>query len=268
MLTTIAILVVIAIIGLVVGSFLNVVVLRLHAGKDFTKGRSSCPKCGHTLSPLELVPVVSWVVLRGRCKACGKPISVQYPLVELLTALVFVLAYVTHPISTYGDLLELLLWFYILGSLIVLAVYDLRWYLLPDKVLLPIIIPASAILVAEALITHSPRVVIGGVLAAIAFGGGFYLLAAVSKGRWMGGGDIKLAFVMGLLLGLQRTALAMFIAFVTAALVGAVLIAIKRKGRRDSIPFGPFLITGTIITYLYGTAIISWYISTLGANLL
>jgi prepilin signal peptidase PulO-like enzyme (type II secretory pathway) len=262
------IVVVLAVLGLVTGSFLNVVILRLHAGKDFTKGRSSCPKCGHVLSPLELVPIISWLALRGRCRACGKRISIQYPLVELLTAILFVLAYITHPFGTYGELLELLLWLYVLGSLIVLAVYDIRWYLLPDKILLPLLIPAGAILLGEALIVHAPRVAIGPVLAAVAFGGSFFLLATISKGRWMGGGDIKLAIVMGLLLGLQKTALAMLIAFVSAAIIGLILIGAKRKTRQDVIPFGPFLIGGTVIAYLFGHSLIAWYGTQLGLNLL
>lgn len=255
-------------IGLVVGSFLNVVILRLHAGRDFTKGRSSCPHCHHVLSPLELIPVASWLALRGRCRACGKPISIQYPLVELLTAGVFLLAYLTHPVYTYGDLIILILWLYILGSLIVLTVYDLRWYLLPDKVLLPLIVPALAILIGEALISHSPHVIFGPVLAALIFGGGFYLLAAVSKGRWMGGGDIKLAFVMGLLLGLQKTSLAMLVGFVSAAVIGVVLIGLGRKTRRDHIPFGPFLILGTVLAYTWGTQLLVWYGAQFGINLL
>jgi len=105
-------------------------------------------------------------------------------------------------------------------------------------------------------------------MAAIGFGGVFYLLAAVSKGRWMGGGDVKLAFVMGLLLGLQRTALAMFIAFVAAAIIGIALIGLKRKSRHDLIPFGPFLIGGTAIAYLFGFSILTWYGAQLGLNLL
>jgi prepilin signal peptidase PulO-like enzyme (type II secretory pathway) len=260
--------IIIGIVGLIVGSFLNVVILRLHAGQDFTKGRSACPQCKHVLSPLELVPVVSWIALRGRCRACGKPIALQYPLVELLTAGAFVLAYLTHPFTTYGNLLVLVLWLYILGSLIVLAVYDLRWYLLPDKILLPLIVPATAILIGETLITGSSRVIVGPILAAGLFGGGFYLLAWVSKGRWMGGGDIKLAFVMGLLLGLQKTALAMLVGFVSAAIVGMVLIGFGRKTRRDHIAFGPFLIAGTLLAYICGTQLIAWYVAQLGTNLL
>jgi leader peptidase (prepilin peptidase)/N-methyltransferase len=258
----------VTLVGLVVGSFLNVVILRLHAGRDFVKGRSQCPHCKHQLAWYENIPLLSYIVLGGRCKHCKKPISPQYPLVELATAALFALAYVRSDLATYGDLLIFVMWLYVLSSFIVLAVYDLRWYLLPDKVLLPIMIPAGAILISEATITGSVHVLWGPLLAAVVFGGAFYTIAAISNGRWMGGGDIKLAFVMGLLLGLQKTALAMFLAFDSAALVGLVLIALSRKKRSDMIPFGPFLILGTIAAYYFGTDIINWYKDISGLNLL
>lgn len=257
----------VAVSGLIVGSFLNVVILRLHAGKAFVAGRSACPRCKHVLGPLELIPVASWLALRGRCTHCRKGISIQYPLVELATAILFTAAYVAHPLHTGANLLELVLWLYVIGSFIVLAVYDLRWYLLPDKVLLPLIVPAVAMLIGQALIAHSVTAIIYPIVAAILFGGAFYLLAAVSKGRWMGGGDIKLAFVMGLLLGLQRTALAMFIAFDSAAIIGVILIIIHRKKRSDLIPFGPFLIAGTLAAYYWGTPIMQWYFHLSGLTL-
>lgn len=259
----IAITIFVGAIGLIVGSFLNVVILRLHAGKQFAKGRSACPRCKHTLGILELIPILSWIAQRGRCRHCGKPVSIQYPLVEALTATLFMLAYLTHVPGTYGNLIVLGLWFYVIASFIVLAVYDLRWYLLPDKVLLPIIIPAVAILIGEAIPLAAPAVAYGPAIAAVLVGGVFYALAAVSRGRWMGGGDIKLVFVIGLLLGLQKTAVAMFIAFLAAAAVAIPLVISKRKSRKDSIPFGPFLIAGALVAYLYGAPILHWY---LGAN--
>ncbi len=256
----IAITVLIAIIGLIVGSFLNVVILRLHAGKQFVKGRSECPKCHHALEPLELIPVLSWLVLRGRCRHCSKPISRQYPLVELATATLFVLAYLTQPHHDLAQALILVVWFYIIASFMVLTVYDLRWYLLPDKVLLPLVLPAAALCIGEGLHHHSWALPLHTLAAAGLFGGGFYLLAFASKGRWMGGGDIKLAFLMGLLLGLQKTTLAMFLAFDSAAIVALGLILLHRKNRNDLIPFGPFLMAGTLATYYWGSAIIQWYL--------
>jgi prepilin signal peptidase PulO-like enzyme (type II secretory pathway) len=257
-----------AVIGLLVGSFLNNVILRTHEGKTFVKGRSSCPNCGHVLSPLELVPVLSWLGLRGRCCQCKEPISWQYPTVELLTAALFVWAYITHTPDTLGNLAVLLLWGWVISGLVVLSVYDLRWYLLPDKVLLPLIIPAGLILIIESLQAHSWRVAAGPLFAALLFGGIFYLLAVVTKGKGMGGGDIKLAFVMGLLLGIQKTSLAMFLAFVVAAVVGAILIVLRLKSRRSHIPFGPFLIGGTLIAYLAGSPILHWYLDVSSLNLL
>jgi leader peptidase (prepilin peptidase)/N-methyltransferase len=236
-----------ALMGLFVGSFLNVVILRVHAGKDFVKGRSACPHCHHELGPSELVPVLSWLALRGRCRHCGKPISPQYPLVEALTALVFGLSAWTLPLDTPTQILAFILWLYVAGSLIVLAVYDLRWYLLPDKILLPLIVPALAIASLYAVATGSWAVLWKPLLAAGLFGGAFYALAVVTRGKGMGGGDIKLAFIMGLLLGLQKTSLAMLIAFNVAAIVGLGLILAGRKGRGSQIPFGPFLILGTLI---------------------
>lgn len=258
----------VAILGLITGSFLNVVILRLHAGKDYIRGRSACPSCGHKLSALELVPVLSWLSQRGRCRHCGRPVSIQYPLVEAATAVLFVLAYISQPHVSAAEWAALWIWFYVIGSLIVLAVYDLRWYLLPDKVLLPLIPAAVVMIAAQAAGAGSLTSAARPLEAAVLFGGGFYAIAAVSAGKWMGGGDIKLAFVMGLLLGLQKTALAMFIAFCAAALAGGLLILARRKSRKDLIPFGPFLIAGTLISYLYGTSIIGWYLNVSGLNLL
>jgi leader peptidase (prepilin peptidase) / N-methyltransferase len=256
------------VLGLFVGSFLNVVVLRLHAGKDFVKGRSECPKCHHRLSPLELIPLFSWIALRGRCKNCHKPISAQYPLVELATGVIFAITVATQAPHSPVDWLLSTILLVVVSCLIILAVYDLKWYLLPDKVLLPLVIPALLIAAISSYATHSRGPLIGSVSAAILFGGFFYGIAAVSDGKWMGGGDIKLAFVMGLLLGVQKTLLAMLIAFNSAAIIGVTLILLKRKTRRDLIPFGPFLIAGTLVALWYGGSIIDWYVKANGLNLL
>lgn len=254
--------------GLFAGSFLNVVVERLHAGTDFVKGRSRCQHCHKELGPLELVPLLSWLWQRGRCKKCDKPISVQYPLSELSTGVLFGLSYFAlHPDNPL-DLALFGLWLYVLSSFIILTIYDLKWYLLPDKVLLPLIVPTVLLAVIHAYAAGSWQVVLGPLAAAVLFGGAFYSLALVSKGRWMGGGDIKLAFVMGLVLGLQKTLLAMFLAFNAAAIVGVALILLHLKKRTDLIPFGPFLIAGTIVAYLWGSDIIEWYVNITGFYLL
>jgi leader peptidase (prepilin peptidase)/N-methyltransferase len=246
--------------GLIIGSFLNALIWRIHSGESITKGRSKCPRCHHELGFWDLVPVVSWIFLRGRCRYCQKSIAWQYPLVELLTASLFLLSYLVLA-PDGGGCINFGYWLYILSAFMVLAVYDLRWMLLPDKVTLPAIIVSLVFMAYLALSGQPLMVYLGPVIAGLAAGGAFYFLAAISKGRWMGGGDIKLVFLIGLVLGLQKTLLGLTVAFNLAAIVSLTLIASKIKKRSDHIPFGPFLITGAVVAYLYGTQIISWYLS-------
>jgi prepilin signal peptidase PulO-like enzyme (type II secretory pathway) len=151
--------------------------------------------------------------------------------------------------------------------LLVLAVYDLRWLILPDKVMLPMIGVAVVFVAVMAGLTEwgwpatqAWRMLAGPLAAALVAGGGFYALVYLSKGRAMGGGDIKLAFAMGLILGLKGTAVALLVAFNAAAAVGIVLIVLKRRGRKDQIPFGPFLVGGTVVAFLWGQEIVDWYL--------
>lgn len=258
----------IAIIGLIVGSFLANVVYRLKMEEQYVKGRSKCPHCKHELKPLDLIPVLSWAALRGRCRYCSKKISAEYSLTELLTAILFGASFLALQPVGLLELTQFVLWLVILSGLIILAVYDLKWYLLPDKILLPLMVPAALLLILAFVASGSINVIVGPLIASFVFGGFFYLLAAVSNGHWMGGGDIKLSFLMGLLLGVQKTALAMFIAFNGAAIVGLTLILTKRLNKNSHIPFGPFLIAGTIVAYLVGSDLINWYIESSGLNLI
>lgn len=252
------------IFGLIIGSALNSIVWRLHAGKSWLTGRSICPHCEHVLGPLDLVPVLSWVMLRGRCRYCHKPIGWQYPLVELATAVLFGWSVaVLSPIS-WQQWLLVGIWLLVVCLFVLLAVYDLRWLLLPDKLTVPLAVAALVLLGAEAWFGLSGRGIEGPILAALLAAAGFWSLAAITRGRGMGGGDIKLVAGIGLLLGLQKTAAALVIAFVSAAVIGLVLLGLKLKSRRDPIPFGPFLIAGTIIAYLAGGPLIAWYLRLAG----
>lgn len=257
------------ILGLAIGSFVNAVVWRIYQGHrgqgigDSSRysvwtGRSMCPECKHQLAAIDLVPVFSWLWLGGKCRYCSKPISVQYPLVELATAGLFGLSYLS--LESLVTSLDLGLWFYFLTVLIILAVYDWKHYILPDKVLVPAIVVALAQIVVNSALSrdlaYGGWILVSGLVA----GGAFYALAAGSKGKWMGGGDIKLVFFMGLLLGWPKIAVALLIAFNAAAIVGVTLIALKRKKRSDHIPFGPFLVAGTIIAMLYGSQIVDRYL--------
>jgi leader peptidase (prepilin peptidase) / N-methyltransferase len=263
------------IFGLLVGSFVNAVVWRLHlkqskAGGEelkvsITRGRSVCTHCGHRLAAIDLIPVLSWLALWGRCRYCRKQISWQYPAVELLTAGLFFALTISMPHSTIPEGIELALWLYFGAVLVTLAVYDLRWYLLPDVVLLPAIGLGLARL---AIVTGSMGAGEAGkyLAAAITAGGAFYAIAAFSNGKWMGGGDIKLAFFMGLVLGPAKAVLAMLLAFNSAAVIGLALIALKLKSRRDYIPFGPFLAGSTVVSWLAGERLLGWYLRVISGS--
>jgi prepilin signal peptidase PulO-like enzyme (type II secretory pathway) len=251
---------VITLLGLIIGSAINAIVWRLYVGKSWVRGHSMCPDCEHPLVAKDLVPVFSWLFLGGRCRYCRKPIHWQYPAVELLTAALFGLSAVVLTPDSAKAYLLFAIWLLILIHLVVLAVYDLRWMILPDKVTYPAIVIALVQLSLLAAWGGSYHIWLGPLIAAVMAGGAFWILASVADGKLMGGGDVKLVFLMGLLLGLQRTGLALFIGFDAAALIGIILILLRRRKRTDYIPFGPFLIAGTYVAYLWGTSIISWYL--------
>jgi prepilin signal peptidase PulO-like enzyme (type II secretory pathway) len=252
---------VITLLGLLIGSAINAIVWRLHVEKSWVRGHSMCPDCEHPLAAKDLVPVFSWVFLRGRCRYCNQPIHWQYPVVELTTAALFGLSTAVLAPDTAKGYILLAIWLWLLVQLLILAVYDLRWMLLPDKVIFPAIGVALAQLVLLAAWSGSYHVWLGPLLAALLAGGGFWILASVANGKLMGGGDVKLVVLMGLILGMQRTALALFIGFDTAAIVGIALILTHRRKKSDYLPFGPFLIAGTIVAFLYGAQIIHWYLN-------
>lgn len=249
--------------GLVCGSAVNALVWRISVGRSWARGRSICPECEHVLSPLDLIPVASWLWLGGKCRYCKVPIK-DHPAVELLTAVAFAVSAYGLAHSTKLDFIRLGFWLVILTMLIALAVYDARWLLLPDKVMLPLIGVSFGYVMVLAIVSRTPAVFVNYLAAAMVAGGVFYAIVFFSKGRAMGGGDIKLAFAMGLILGTQGTILALFLAFNLAALVGIGLIVAGVKGRKDQIPFGPFLVTATMVAFVFGPQIVHWYVQLSG----
>jgi leader peptidase (prepilin peptidase)/N-methyltransferase len=247
--------------GLLFGSAINAMVWRLYVGRSWVKGRSECPDCHHQLAARDLVPVFSWLALRGKCRYCRAPIK-DHPLVELATAGLFALSVYAWLPRLQGpvDAVQLGFWLVMLVMLIILAVYDLRWMILPDKVTLPLIVVAFMYCLVLAAMNHAPGMLADHLAAAVLAGGAFYAIVFFSRGRAMGGGDIKLAFAMGLILGLSQTAVALLVAFNVAALVGIGLMVVRRRGRRDQIPFGPFLAGATVVAFLYGMPMIDWYL--------
>ncbi len=248
-----------AVFGLIFGSAINAMVWRLYVGRSWARGRSICPECEHVLSAADLVPVISWVALRGRCRYCQAPIK-DHPIVELATGLAFALSAYALYANGQFDLLKLAFWVVMLVMLLVLAVYDARWFILPDKIMLPLILVAFGYAASTAVVAHSPRMLVDFLLAAVVAGGAFYAIVFFSRGRAMGGGDIKLAFCMGLILGVQGMVVALFLAFNAAAIVGITLIASGKRGRKDQIPFGPFLVGATVVAFLFSSQIVAWYL--------
>ncbi len=245
--------------GVCVGSFLNCVIYRLEEKKSLS-GRSFCPHCKHTLSWLDLFPVFSFVFLGGKCRYCRKKISIQYPLVELSVGILFVLIFweVWLPSAGIFGLVSLCFMFYIAASMAIMFIYDLKHYIIPDKILFP----AIAITVIYNLIPpYNTQHIFYNFLGAVVASGFFLTIFLVSRGKWMGFGDVKLAILMGLLLGLANVLVALFLAFFFGAIIGVILMFFQKKDIKSEIPFGPFLIIGTFIAMFYGTQLVQWYIN-------
>jgi leader peptidase (prepilin peptidase) / N-methyltransferase len=250
------------IFGLCIGSFLNCFIYRLEEEKTM-QGRSFCPNCKHVLSFLDLFPVFSFLFLGGKCRYCHKKISLQYPLSELVTGILFLLIFYFAPIlaGAPGRMtgwiwgLNLVFLFYITSALIIIFIYDLKHYLIPDKILFP----AIAVSLIYNLIYYQN--ILNGLLAVVVGSGFFLFIFLISRGRAMGFGDVKLAILMGFLLGFPNILVALFLAFFFGAIIGLILMIYKGKSLKSEIPFGPFLIAGTFIALLCGNQIIQWYLN-------
>ncbi len=237
------------IFGVCIGSFLNCFIYRLEEGKTL-KGRSFCPSCKHELSWLDLFPIFSFLFLRGKCRYCNKKISIQYPLVEIATGVLFVL------VSSFFSPISTVFLFYITAVLVIIFVYDLKHFIIPDKVLLPAIIITFIY-----QLVFNFKLVPNLIIASLIASGFFLLIFLISRGKWMGFGDVKLAVIMGLVLGLPNVLTALFLAFFFGAIIGVILMVFERKSLKSEIPFGPFLIMGTFIAMLFGSQIIQWYLN-------
>lgn len=245
---TILLILYIALLGLIFGSFFNVVALRVPAGESLVRPPSHCPHCGRRLGARDLIPVVSYALAGGQCRRCGVRVSALYPLGELLTAVLFVWAYIRFGLT--GEALTAVA----LSALgVIVAVSDLKYLRIPNKVLL-FFVPVLALLVLAFPAGPYWQHVLGGLA-----GGGLVLLFALLGG--MGMGDVKLFALLGFVLGPALTLLAFFVAAALGSVAGGLLLLLGVVKRKQPVPFGPWLAAGALIAYGYGTMMIDAYFS-------
>jgi len=238
------------VLGAVIGSFLNVVIVRLPQGESLVHPRSHCPACRAPIAWFDNIPVVSFVNLRGRCRQCQAPISWRYPLVEATTAALFGLA-AWH----FGFTVELLTAWPLLAALVAITAIDLDHQVIPDTITLPGIVAGFL----ASLVNPFVRWVDS--LLGIAVGGGLILIVILVSRGGMGGGDMKLCAMIGAFLGWQLAALTLFMAVIVGGVIAAVLMITGLRKRKDRIPFGPFLAGSAAVSVFWGDALVAWYLS-------
>lgn len=231
------------ILGISIGSFLNVLIDRWSAGESIM-GRSHCDHCHHKLVWYNLIPIISYFFLKGKCSYCNKRISFFYPLVEFITGLIFVLGWIYFP----GDVVARIIFLAILSSLIVIFFADLKYQVIPDEVQISFLLFSIALLIFEGT---TFLIFFRHILAAFLLMFVILSLFLLTKGKGMGFGDVKLAFTIGLLLGVKTGFLSLYIAFVFGAIVGLALIIAAKKKPRSKIAFGPFLVSGILVVVFW-----------------
>jgi prepilin signal peptidase PulO-like enzyme (type II secretory pathway) len=269
----IAVLVALALLGLAFGSFVNALVWRVHeqskkkrlknVNLSILNGRSVCPNCKHQLAWYDLVPLFSWITLKGRCRYCKKPISKQYPLVEVALALVFTASYAWWPKDIHGgEWVLFITWLLTSVGLMALLVYDARWMLLPNRILYPTFFIAFAgrliyILGSE---PHKGHALLMWALSIAVASGIFWVLFVVSQGKLIGYGDVRLGLITGTILADPAKS---FLMIFWGSVLGTLFILpgfLKGKKKIDTkLPYGPFLIGATLLIVLYGTSFLDWY---------
>jgi leader peptidase (prepilin peptidase)/N-methyltransferase len=249
------------VLGLFIGSFLNVVIYRVPAGLSVVSPRSRCPRCETEIKAYDNVPVVSWLVLRGRCRSCGEPISARYPLVEVFTGLLFALT-----AWWLGLAWDLPAFLYLAAIAVALSMIDFDTKRLPDAIVLPSYVVSGVLLALAALLDARWDDLLRGALAGAAVFA-FYFLLAVIKPGGMGFGDVKLGGILGLYLGWLSwgaVIVGTFAGFVLGAVVGVVVMATGKGGRKTKVPFGPFMFIGTYLAFAVAQPIVDWYVGNLG----
>jgi len=240
-------------LGLIVGSFCNVCIYRIPKNESIIYPASHCSKCRSKIKPVDNIPLLSFILLKGRCRNCGSKISIQYPVVELLTGIIYLIIYLI-----YGLSIQSLIYIILSSALIIIAFIDLNEQIVPDVISLP------GIGVGLILSFFVPYLSFINSALGVVVGGGIILIIAlvgsmIFKKEAMGGGDVKLAAMIGAFLGWRYTIISLFLGFFLGDLAGIFLILSKIKSKEDMVPFGPFIALGSLITLLWGEKIIAWY---------
>ena len=242
------------ILGLIVGSFSNVCIYRIPKNESIIFPASHCPKCRSKIKPVDNIPLLSFILLKGRCRNCKSKISIQYPIVELLTGLTYLIIYLI-----YGLNIQTLVYIILSSALVIIAFIDLNEQIVPDIISLP------GIVIGFILSFFVPYISFINSALGVLVGGGIILIiglagSVIFKKEAMGGGDVKLAAMIGAFLGWRYIIISLFLGFFLGALAGIILILSKIKSREDTVPFGPFIVLGSFITLFWGEKIISWYL--------
>jgi len=249
--------IIVFILGSVIGSFLNVCVYRMPRNLSIISPSSRCPSCNTPIKPYDNIPILSYLLLGGKCRVCKTRISFRYPLVEFLNAVLYVLV-----LWRFGAVWSTVIYFIFCSALIVITFIDLDYQIIPDTITLPGMVigfVAGSLLMPDPFMRYSRLGFLSSIIGFLAGGGLYYAIAILSKGG-MGGGDIKMMAMVGALTGWKSVILTTFLGSFTGAILGIFLMIFKGKGRKTKIPFGPFLALGALITLFFGQEIFQWYI--------
>ena len=245
---------IIFILGLIIGSFSNVCIYRIPKKESIVFPASHCPNCNSTIKAIDNIPLLSYFLLKGKCRKCGEKISIRYPIVEFLTGVIYLLIFLV-----YGRSLQTLIYTLLSSALIIIAFIDLDEQIIPDEISLPGIVIGFVLSFIVPYISY-----FNSILGTIVGGGIIFLIAlvglAIFKKEAMGGGDVKLSAMIGAFIGWKYIMISLFIGFFIGAIAGILLILLKIRNRDDLVPFGPFIVLGSFITILWGKNILSWYL--------
>ena len=245
----------ILIYGLLIGSFLNVLIYRTPRDESIAFPGSHCPTCNHKLSWYDNIPLFSYLFLKGSCSYCNAKISVQYPLIEALNAIIYIVLFLRLSFS-----LTFIFYALVSSVLIAIAIIDLKEQIIPDSLVISIIVLTILYKVLNYFLYNESSEILESVLGFLVAGGLFLAIAIFSRGG-MGGGDVTLISALGFILGIKQILLVIFLSFLYGAIISIFLLSTKLKTRKDPIPFGPFIILGFFTTIFYGDQLLNWYVN-------